>query len=44
MGRMIRIATWPIRTAYCFAMDLVFGPDELGDDYVSPTIRKIMDS
>jgi hypothetical protein len=41
---MIRIATWPARTAFGLFLDLVLGKDELGDDYVSPTVRKIMES
>jgi hypothetical protein len=44
MGCMIRFATWPIRKTYGLALDLIWGKDELGKDYVSPTVRKAMDS
>jgi hypothetical protein len=44
MGRMIRFATWPYRFAYGLALDLIWGKDELGKDYVSPTVRQAMDS
>jgi hypothetical protein len=44
MGCMIRIATCPIRTAYGLFLDLALGKDELPKDYVSPTVRKVMDS
>jgi hypothetical protein len=43
MGCMIRIATWPARTIRGFALDLLLGKNELPKDYVSPTVRKIMD-
>jgi hypothetical protein len=40
---MIRFATWPIRAARNLALDLILGKDELGPDYVSPTVRQAMD-